>query len=118
MSTAASLDCLASLPRTPASAVKKNGWRGVMRTLDAQGKILITNHNDPEAVILSTREYTALMQAVQLAQSNLQTPLEALQRKFDERLSILNSPDAGDRLRSLMDQPATLEGQVKAGTGY
>ena len=48
-----SLDTLDDLPRTPASDVKKLGWRGVMKSLGSIGKVVVTNHNQPEAVILS-----------------------------------------------------------------
>jgi PHD/YefM family antitoxin component YafN of YafNO toxin-antitoxin module len=102
------------LPRTPASEVKKQGWRGVMRTLSHHGKVLITNHNDPEAVILSLSEYTAMAEA---ARANTPT-LETLRQQFDERLAALNADDAGDRLRALVGQPARLHGKVKAGSGY
>ncbi|GAB7541641.1 type II toxin-antitoxin system Phd/YefM family antitoxin [Cupriavidus sp. 8B] len=111
-------DLLGELPRTPASEVKKHGWRGVMRTVSHHGKVLITNHNDPEAVILSTREYTAMVEAVRAAQANAPATLEALRKRFDERLASLDANDAGDRLRALASQPARLDGKVKAGTGY
>ena len=40
------------LPTVPASDVKKRGWRGVMRTLVKDGAVVVTNHDEPEAVIL------------------------------------------------------------------
>ena len=55
---------LDSLPQASASDVKKHGWRGVMRLVGEQGKLVITNHSAPEAVVLSTREYKALVDAV------------------------------------------------------
>ena len=42
---------------------QKDGWRGMMRALSAEGRLLITNHNQPEAVILSTAEYARLLEA-------------------------------------------------------
>jgi len=46
---------LAKLPRTPASDLKKLGWRGMMKTLRAKGKLVVTNHDEPEAVIIAAR---------------------------------------------------------------
>ena len=85
-----------TLPRTPASDVKRLGWRGVMKSVGRAGRIVVTNHNEPEAVILSTDEYAAMVRA----------------------LAALEAPDAGDRLRELARAPARLEGRVKAGSGY
>ena len=57
---------LDQLPVAPASSVK-DGWRGMMRALSAEGRLLITNHNQPEAVILSTAEYARLLEAARAA---------------------------------------------------
>jgi PHD/YefM family antitoxin component YafN of YafNO toxin-antitoxin module len=105
----------AQLARTPASDVKKLGWRGVMRAVGREGKVLVTNHDQPEAVILSTDEYQRLLQAAQGAEARQDDALDALRRRFDERLASLAAPDAGERLRGVFAQPAVLAGQVKAG---
>jgi prevent-host-death family protein len=112
------IDAIEALPRTPASDVKKQGWRGVMRSVQRSGKVVVTNHNQPEAVILSTEEYSAMVSALRAANSNMASPLDALRRRFDEQLAALDAPDAGARMRELFDRPATLGGKVKAGTGY
>lgn len=109
---------LDSLPTAAASAVKKDGWRGMMRVLQAQGKLLITNHNQPEAVILSTAEYTRLVQAAQAANHATLDPLAELRRQFDERLASLHTADAAERLRNVMRSPARLGGKVRAGSTY
>ena len=112
------VDGLARLPRTPASDVKKLGWRGVMRTVGREGKVLVTNHDQPEAVILSTDEYQRLMQAAQGAQMQQDAALVALRRRFDERLAALAQDDAADRLRGVLGAPVALDGQVRAGEGH
>jgi PHD/YefM family antitoxin component YafN of YafNO toxin-antitoxin module len=109
---------LDQLPITTASSVKTAGWRGTMRALSAQGKLLVTNHNQPEAVILSTAEYTRLMAAAAVTEQVVPDPLVELRRQFDERLAVLNEDSAGDRLRAVMDQPGKLNGSVKAGSTY
>lgn len=106
------------LPRLPASDVKKRGWRGVIRTLREQGIVLVTNHDEPEAVILPVNEYVGLVQVAQQAESRMTSELETLRRRFDDRLAALRAPDAGARLRSVMRGPARLRGKVKVGAGY
>ena len=114
MAHALRLDSFAQLPRTPASDVKRLGWRGVMRTVGREGKVLVTNHDQPEAVILSTDEYQRLMQAAQAQQD---AALDALRQRFDARLAALAQDGAADRLRAVLAAPAALQGQVKAGDG-
>ena len=112
------LDDLNQLQQTPASALKKTGWRGVMRSVAQHGKVLVTNHNDPEAVILSTQEYSALVDALRAAQAQTPAALQALRRRFDERLAALDAADAGERLRTVMQQAPQLDGKLKAGSSY
>lgn len=112
------LDAIEDLPRTPASDVKKLGWRGVMKAVGRNGKVVVTNHNEPEAVILSAEEYGVIMRALHEADSKHETALDTLRHRFDARLASLQTADAGDRLRSLMRGPARLDGKVKAGTGH
>jgi prevent-host-death family protein len=120
MTTAASPDLpsLDELPRTPASALKKLGWRGMMNALRSKGTLLVTNHNEPEAVIISVEEYDALMRIVAQSAARTESALAELRRSFDERLSVLQDQSAAARLRSGIRGAARLRGKVKAGTGY
>ena len=118
MAHALRLDSFAQLPRTPASDVKRLGWRGVMRTVGREGKVLVTNHDQPEAVILSTDEYQRLMQAAEGAQAQQDAALDTLRRRFDARLAALAEDGAADRLRAVLGASATLQGQVKAGDSH
>jgi prevent-host-death family protein len=83
-----------------------------------EGRVLVTNHREPEAVILSISEYAALASAASSAARARQSALDALRRSFDDRLAALREPGAGDRLRSLINDPTTLDGLVKAGSGH
>ena len=112
------LSAVQSLPRTPASDVKKLGWRGVMRTVGREGRVLVTNHDQPEAVILSTAEYQRLVQAAESAQARQQDALQALRQRFDERLASLREPEAREKLRGLLRNPLDIEGKVIAGEGH
>jgi PHD/YefM family antitoxin component YafN of YafNO toxin-antitoxin module len=106
---------LQQLPRKPVSDVKREGWRGVMRSVDSTGRLLMTNHDQPEAVILSLREYRLLTEQAARAQRDSQDKLDSLSRAFDAELAVLQKPDAGDRLRSVFDAPLGLNGEVVAG---
>jgi PHD/YefM family antitoxin component YafN of YafNO toxin-antitoxin module len=107
-----------ALSRVPASDVKRRGWRGVMWTLREEGAVLVTNHDRPEAVILTADAYADLLDRAQQSESRVESDLALLRRRFDDRLAALAKPDAGDRLRSVMRSPARLRGKVKAGKTY
>ena len=106
------------LPRIPASDVKKRGWRGVVRAITSQGPVVVTNHSEPEAVILSAEDYARLLTIVKRTEAKTAEGLAALRHRFDERLAVLREPDAGDRLRAISRSPARLRGKIKAGTGH
>jgi PHD/YefM family antitoxin component YafN of YafNO toxin-antitoxin module len=109
---------LAKLPRTPASELKKLGWRGMMNMLRSKGKLVVTNHDEPEAVIIPVAEYDAIMQLVERSEAQTESALANLRRTFDERLSVLQDRSAATRLQSTMRGRAKLGGKVKAGSGY
>ena len=69
---------LAKLPRTPASDLKKLGWRGMMSALRSKGTLLVTNHDEPEAVIISVPEYDALMHLVEQSETQTESALAGL----------------------------------------
>lgn len=112
------LAAIDQLPTAPASTIKKVGWKGVMRSLASSGQLVVTNHAEPEAVILSIAEYSKLVAASQLTADALADPLQALRERFDARLASLQSPDAGEKLRQLIRKPGALDGKVKAGRSY
>lgn len=111
-------DAIAQLPTASASTIKKLGWKGVMRSLAGAGRLVVTNHNEPEAVILSTAEYTNLIQSVRLDAGGSDDPLQALRNRFDARLQAIDSPDASEQLRNLMRKPGALGQGIKAGQTY
>lgn len=111
------LDALETLPRTRASDVKTLGWRGVMKSVARGGPVLVTNHDEPEAVILSADDYASLMNALN-ERPGKASALETLRRDFDRRLASLQAADTGERLRGVMRGTAKLHGKVKAGSSY
>lgn len=109
---------LSGLARKPVSDVKREGWRGVMKSVDAEGKVLMTNHDRPEAVILSLQAYQHLSALAERVQDADQRRLQALSQAFDQELSVLKAADAGDRLREAFGRPLALNGEVIAGSSF
>lgn len=112
------LGAMDRLPTLPASDVKKRGWRGVMRAIGEEGAVVVTNHEEPEAVIIDVKEYRGLIELAEQARSHASAELDALRHRFDERLAALDAPDAGERLRGAARRPAKLGGKVKAGASF
>lgn len=119
MAHAIKLDAIDQLPTAPAADVKKRGWRHLMKTVAECRRVVVTNHKQPEAVILSADEYRRLMQA--LAEARPQepgTPIEELRRRFKARMAAQTPEAANAAYRAVMDSPAALDGQVRAGERY
>lgn len=121
--TPISFEPITELTRTTASSVKEQ-WRKVMQEVRDQRMVVVTNHNEPQAVIISADQYRALQAKVEALEQSLdelrsQTPaLTELRQGFDERLAVLQQAQAGARARDLLQRPARLQGKVKAGSGY
>jgi len=109
---------IAKMPRAPASDLKKIGWRGIMNALRSKGRVVITNHDEPEAVIIPVAEYDALMQLVEQSEAQTESALAGLRRSFDVRLSVLQDRSAATRLQATIRGRVKLGGKVKAGSGY
>jgi prevent-host-death family protein len=109
---------IAKMPRAPASDLKKIGWRGIMNALRSKGRVVVTNHDEPEAVIIPVAEYDALMQLVEQSEAQTESALAGLRRSFDVRLSVLQDRSAATRLQANIRGRAKLGGKVKAGSGY
>jgi len=105
------------LPTAPASDVKKHGWRGMMRLVRDHGPVLVTQHNEPEAVIVPVATYTRLLEAAQHKEAADAQVLEELRKRWDEKLAGWQASDISERMLRLSRQPIRLHGQVKAGKG-
>ena len=109
---------VADLPHTPASDVKKLGWRGVMQVVARDGKVVVTNHGRPEAVVLSLEDYDELLADAEIGRAQRQTDLEKLRHQFDERLQALREPGAGAKFDALFDEPLDLGDRIVAGQSF
>mgnify|MGYP000903314194 CR=1 FL=1 len=119
MSALPALKPLDTLPQTPASDVKKLGWRrGIMAAVHREGKVIVTNHGRPEAVVLSLEDYDEMLADAEIGRARRQADLETLRRQFDERLQALLEPGAGDKFDALFDAPLDLGGRIIAGQNF
>ena len=118
MAIALHLDAIDDLPRTPASDVKRLGWRALMDAIAKSGQVVVTNHDKPQAVILSMDTYAAILEALRQASASDDAALDVLRRRVDTRLAALSAPDAGAALRATMRKGAKLRGKVKAGASH
>jgi len=100
------------LPTAPASEVKKRGWRGMMRLARDHGAVVVTHHNEPEAVIVPMAAYTKLLESAQHKEP-VDEVLEALRRKFDRKLAVFQQPDAAEKIARITSKPIRLRGRVK-----
>jgi PHD/YefM family antitoxin component YafN of YafNO toxin-antitoxin module len=89
-----------------------------MSALRSKGTLLVTNHDEPEAVIIPVAEYEDLMRLAAQSEAQAESALANLKRSFDERLSVLQGQSAATRLQSTIRSRSKLEGKVKARSGY
>lgn len=96
---------LLDLEKTPASDVKAKGWPELMRKVARLGAVVVTNHNHPQAVVVSAEEYQRLVTAAAGASAAAQRAqsLKQLQAEFDAHLAVL---DDGKTLAKALDRPA------------
>ena len=106
-----------ALQSTAATSIK-GSWRDVVKSVQKSGRLVVTNHKEPEVIILSLEAYTLLTRAAGEGEMARQTTLDALSKDFDERLATLEDANAGSHLRSMMTKPAKLDGKLKAGASY
>jgi prevent-host-death family protein len=89
-----------------------------MNAVRSKGKILVTNHDEPEAVIIPVAEYDDLLRLAKQSEAQTESVLANLRQSFDERLSVLQDRSAATRLQSTIRGPTKLGGKVKAGASY
>ena len=106
-----------ALQSTPATSIK-GSWRDVVKSVQKSGRLVVTNHKEPEVVILSLEAYTTLTRAAGEGEIARQTALDALSKRFDEQLASFEDSNAADRLHNMMTNPAKLAGKLKAGASY
>ncbi|MFU8831909.1 MAG: type II toxin-antitoxin system prevent-host-death family antitoxin [Wenzhouxiangella sp.] len=82
------------MERYSASDIKKLGWKAVSTRVHEYGPVLITNHNRPDAVVMDSDHYQALV-----ASAERNDPLQKLRAQFARRLEQLESTRAANDFR-------------------
>lgn len=86
---------------THTSTDVKTGWRRVMKDVRENGPVVILNHKEPEAIILSPEEYRKMKAVVDSVEQGNSNTLQELSRRFNQKLAILNSPDTVSKVNNL-----------------
>ncbi|MGC3986997.1 MAG: type II toxin-antitoxin system prevent-host-death family antitoxin [Pseudorhodoferax sp.] len=114
---AAVFAALEQLPRQNASRVK-NKWGDVVRQVQSEGSVAVTNHSKVEMVLVDAAVYERMVKEMQARQGHEQHVLQALDQRFDERLAALQQPGAAAQVGSLFAAGGKLRTRPKAGTSY
>lgn len=114
---------LQALPQAPATDIQKKGWRQFRKLLGESGRVVVTNHRDPEAVVLSLDEYARLqafehecaeLKAGQAAES----PVDVLTRRFKQRMAERDEAAMAGALRGALERPTRPAGRLKVDDRY
>jgi PHD/YefM family antitoxin component YafN of YafNO toxin-antitoxin module len=111
------LPTLAQLPRQNASHVK-NKWAEVVRHVHQVGTLAITNHANVEMVLLDAATYEQLHQDIEAFNAREQSVLDELTRRFNERLSVLQGPEAPRKIDAVLGAEGKLRTKPKAGATF
>lgn len=114
---AAVFAALEELPRQNASRVK-NKWGDVVRQVQAEGSVAVTNHSKVEMVLVDAATYQRMVQETQARQSHEQQVIDALDQRFDARLAALQQPGAAAQLEGLLAAGGRLRNRPKAGASF
>lgn len=87
--------------KTHSSTDVKTGWKKVMKDVREIGPVVILNHKDPEAVILTPEEYGKMKAVVDRAEQHNSNTIKDLSRRFNQKLAILNSADTISKVNNL-----------------
>lgn len=79
----------------------KTHWRDIKSDIIKGRLILIFNHKQPEAVILSPEVYQLMIGELELSRKRGSSALKELSRRFDAKLASLNASDSAEKINSL-----------------
>ena len=108
---------LEELPRQNASQVK-NKWGDVVRQVRQSGSVAITNHAAVEMVLIDAGTYQQLTKDIQALKAREQSVLDELTERFNQRLAVLQQPQAGRKVQALLEAKGKLTRRPKAGASY
>lgn len=79
----------------------KTHWRDIKTDIIKGKPIVILNHKQPEAVILSPEVYQLMIGELELSRKRGSSALKELSRRFDAKLASLNASDSAEKINSL-----------------
>ena len=106
------------LAHKPASDLEKESWNSLAREINLQGVMVVTDHDQPVAVVLSVENYETLVRLAQREQARQAQNIAELNDRVDQRLTSLRGPNAHQALDAFMDEPVVLHGEVRAGSSF
>ena len=114
---AAVLAALEELPRQNASRVK-NKWGEVVRLVQQQGTVAVTNHAKVEMVLVNAETYQQMVKDAQAQRSQEAKLLDELDQRFDARLNTLQQADAAPGMAGVLAAQGALRARPKAGATF
>jgi PHD/YefM family antitoxin component YafN of YafNO toxin-antitoxin module len=79
----------------------KTHWRDIKADINKGHPVVILNHKQPEAVILSPEVYQSMLGELEASRKRGLNDLEELSRRFDAKLAGLNASDSVEKINSL-----------------
>lgn len=114
---------LRDAPQATSTQVQKT-WRRVLSMVRASGRVVVTNHGDVEAVVVSRQELERLDREIGELRERVQqlagdTPsVDRLRKQFLHRLANRDEAHFSDRLRTAAQTRVSLDGRLKAGDRF
>ncbi|GAB2507706.1 hypothetical protein [Lysobacter humi (ex Lee et al. 2017)] len=114
---------LRDVPQATSTQVQKT-WRRVLSMVRSSGRVVVTNHGDVEAVVVSRQELERLDREIGELRERVQKltgdvpSVDRLREQFLERLATRDESEFGDRLRNAARTRVDLGGRLKAGDRF
>lgn len=114
---------LRDAPRATSTQVQKT-WRRVLSMVRSSGRVVVTNHGDVEAVVVSRQELERLDREIGELRARVQKltgdapSVDRLREQFLQRLAERDEGAFSERLRTAARTPVDLGARLKAGDRY
>lgn len=114
---------LRDAPQATSTQVQKT-WRRVLSMVRSSGRVVVTNHGDVEAVVVSRQELERLDREIGELRARVQKltgdapSVGRLREQFLQRLTERDEGAFSERLRTAARTPVDLGARLKAGDRY
>lgn len=114
---------LQGAPQATSTQVQKT-WRRVLSMVRSSGRVVVTNHGDVEAVVVSRQELERLDREIGELRDRVRTltgetpSVDQLREQFLERLGKRDEAEFSDRLRAAGRSRVDLDGRLKVGDRF